>query len=139
MKQLLLCILASVIFISCRTEKHELTSPNGVEFFTSEAELQHQVRKAIGDDFGPVESFRITKIDYYEDAKKSLGLITYQANGRERTNILFAVTPASKKLYKCTTAGCACSVRMYRDDTSGENAYECGGCNNDCHWEVTDL
>lgn len=137
MKQLFLCVFASLFLISCRTEKTELKSPNGVEFFTSRTELTNAVQKAVSGDFGNISELSVKDIEYYEDTKQSVGLITYEINGVEHANLVIAVTPTSKKMYKCTAAGCACRAEIIKDSATGDILTECGGCNNDCHWEIT--
>lgn len=114
----------------------ELISPEGVSFFESESKMIDEVKAVVGNDFGMLKSIDIKKIDYYEDKTKSLALVTYEVNGVEHANVAFLITSELKTSFKCTATNCLCRLDIYPDG-SGQYIYECGGCNTNCHFEVT--
>lgn len=128
---LLLCI----ILLSCQKEEIKLNSPNGVEFFKSTEKMREEVKNVIKNDFGNLKEIKIKDVKYFEDKVKSIGLVTYEANGVEHSNILFLVTAKEKTSFKCTASSCLCRIDIFLD-SNGQYAYECGGCNTDCHWEI---
>lgn len=135
MKNLSFSLLLAMFF-SCTKQDSKLSSPTGVEFFGSEAKMTAEVTAIIGNDFGDLKNFYIKKVNYYEDKEKSLAHITYVANGKEYSNIVFVITAQKKTSFKCTTTNCQCRLDIYSDG-QGQYIYECGGCNTDCHLEVT--
>lgn len=114
----------------------ELISPKGIGFFESEPKMMDEVKSVVGSDFGTLESFHIKKIEYYEDKGKSLALVTYEANGVEHANVAFLIASELKTSFKCTATSCLCRLDIYPDG-SGQYIYECGGCNTNCHFEIS--
>lgn len=135
MKKLLILLLP-ILALSCqKSNEISIVSPKGIEFFSSEQKMSDAVRSAVENDFGSIRTFALKKVDYFEDNEKSLGLVTYEVNGQEHSNILFLTTAEANKTYKCTATNCQCRIDVYPDE-SGGYVYECGGCATNCRWEV---
>ena len=137
MKKLLILLLP-LLALSCRKSNDvRVLSPKGIEFFSSAQKMSDAVKKSVGDDFGIIKTFSIKRVDYFEDKEKSLGLVTYEVNGQEHSNIMFLTTAETNKTYKCTATDCLCRMDIYPDENGGY-VYECGGCATNCHWEVSE-
>jgi len=144
MKRIIIPLLISLtIIMSCKKDNSkngstniELASPKGVNFFESEATMASEVKTVIDKDFGELRSFTIKKVEYFEDKTKSLALVTYEANGKEHANIAFLVSGEQKATFKCTATDCLCRLDVSQD-SEGQYVYECGGCNTNCHFEVS--
>lgn len=121
---------------SISSKNIELISPEGVDFFESESKMTDEVKAVVGNDLGMLKSFGIKKIQYYEDKTKSLALVNYEANGIEHANVAFLIASGLKSSFKCTATSCLCRIDIYPDG-NGQYIYECGGCNTNCHFEVT--
>lgn len=150
----LIAVIGILTILGCNKshERIDLESPSGLRLASSSQELKQLVKNAIKNDFIDFRNLAITKVEYYEQADKTIAIIHY-AFGKQAYHDLiyiFNATPAYNAnsneefvpppggfLFRCTSSSCYCSVTITRNSAGQVESAECGGGCQSCHFEQT--